>query len=76
MLGVEQVGIDDNFFELGGHSLLATQVVSRLSDTFEIRVPLRAFFEQPTVAELAEFAADAKRESGETIPAIRRLARA
>jgi amino acid adenylation domain-containing protein len=50
---VQRVGAFDNFFDLGGHSLLATQVVSRVRDTFEIDLSLRAFFDAPTVAELA-----------------------
>ena len=76
LLKVDRVGVFDNFFELGGHSLLATQVVSRVTDTFEIRVPLRAFFERPTVAGLADFVSNADKEHRETIPAIRRIPRA
>lgn len=53
-LGISQVGIHDNFFELGGHSLMATQINSRLSEHFELELPLRALFENPSVAELAE----------------------
>lgn len=54
LLGLEKVGIHDSFFELGGHSLLGTQVLSRLQQRFELKLPLRAVFEAPTVAELAE----------------------
>jgi surfactin family lipopeptide synthetase A len=54
ILGVEQVGVYDNFFDLGGHSLMATQILSRLRNTANVEIPLRAMYEAPTVAYLAE----------------------
>ncbi|BAU65715.1 peptide synthetase [Stanieria sp. NIES-3757] len=55
VLKQEQISNDDNFFELGGHSLLATQVISRLREQYQQEIPLRSLFEQPTVAQLANY---------------------
>ncbi|HWK88791.1 MAG TPA: non-ribosomal peptide synthetase, partial [Longimicrobium sp.] len=53
VLGREGVGVTADFFAMGGHSLLATQVMARLAETFEVEVPLRDFFREPTIEALA-----------------------
>jgi acyl carrier protein len=53
ILSLERIGVNDNFFELGGHSLLATQVMSRVREACQLKVPLRTFFKAPTIAGLA-----------------------
>jgi amino acid adenylation domain-containing protein len=60
VLHLEKIGINDDFFELGGNSLLATQIVSRVQKAFEINLPLRSFFENPTIAGLAQAVEDIK----------------
>jgi acyl carrier protein len=54
VLGIERVGRFDHFFELGGHSLLATQLVARISEAFQVEMPLRRLFETSILATLAE----------------------
>jgi amino acid adenylation domain-containing protein len=54
ILKIDKIGVHDNFFDLGGHSLLATRVVVNTNDYLGINVPLRAIFDNPTVAGFAE----------------------
>jgi aryl carrier-like protein len=57
---LDRVGVYENFFEIGGHSLIAMRVIARIREVFEMELPLRALFEAPTVASLAEKVAAAR----------------
>jgi acyl carrier protein len=58
VLGVSEVGVQDNLFALGGHSLLATRLISRVRDAFDVDIPLKVLFEEPTIARLVSVLAE------------------
>ncbi len=76
VLGERRVGLRDDFFAIGGHSLLGTRVISRVREALGVELPLRALFERPTVAGLAE-RIEAERRAGRGLraPAIERIPR-
>jgi amino acid adenylation domain-containing protein len=49
-----QIDIYENFFDQGGHSLMAARLLARVQDAFQVELPLRALFQSPTIAGLAE----------------------
>ena len=53
LLAVDRVGVDQNFFELGGHSLVVLQMIARIARIFEVELPVRSVFEEPTIEGLA-----------------------
>ncbi len=54
VLGVEKVGVFDHFFELGGHSISATRLIARLKSAFQVDLPLKSIFIEPTIAGMSE----------------------
>jgi amino acid adenylation domain-containing protein len=57
ILEVERVGALDDFFVLGGHSLAGVRLVSRVSEMFGVRLPVRELFQAPTIEGMAELLA-------------------
>ncbi|GAA2581470.1 amino acid adenylation domain-containing protein [Actinomadura fulvescens] len=59
LLGLDRVGVHDGFFALGGHSLLGVRLGWEIQREFGVDVPVRAVFENPTIAGLAVVVEDA-----------------
>lgn len=55
VLREEEIGAADDFFGLGGNSLLAMQVIVRVRRRFGIDIPIRALFDNPTLAGFSKF---------------------
>ncbi|MEU9609898.1 amino acid adenylation domain-containing protein, partial [Streptomyces sp. NPDC048057] len=72
VLDVPDITIDDNFFDLGGHSLLATRLVARVRAALGVELSVRALFEAPTVAGLAERCGDATAGTQEALVPMER----
>ncbi len=68
VLGLSRIEPRTDFFELGGHSLLAQRLVARVREAFAIDLPLRALFEEPTLAAMGRRVAEARRQGTGAAP--------
>jgi acyl transferase domain-containing protein/acyl carrier protein len=76
LLRIKEVGIRDDFSQLGGDSLVATQMMSRLRTHFQVDLPLRYFYEYPTIESMEKAIQNAKKNGvSAQKPAISRVAR-
>ena len=50
----QQVGVHDNFFDLGGQLSSSHADISKVLKTLQVELPVRSFFEVPTVAGVAK----------------------
>ncbi|WP_375498713.1 amino acid adenylation domain-containing protein [uncultured Nostoc sp.] len=76
VLGLKNIGVHDNFLALGGHSLLAFQILCRIRDIFQVELPMRHFFEAPTISEIADSIRQAQQEDiGYSVVSIQSIGR-
>ncbi|MDA0349996.1 MAG: amino acid adenylation domain-containing protein [Verrucomicrobia bacterium] len=62
VLGASSANPAKSFFEMGGNSLTATLVIARLRKTLKVEIPIREFFNSPTIKGVADYI---NREFGE-----------
>lgn len=55
VLKLEKISTYDNFFDLGGDSLSAINLTVRIYDKLNIKINIKAIFENPSITELAKF---------------------
>lgn len=53
VLQVERIDAEDDFFELGGSLLNSSNLMGRINNVFQIKLPVSAIFEERTVSKLA-----------------------
>lgn len=64
MLGISTIGVEESFFELGGNSITLVTVISRLSNCFNVEIPMNELLDTPTVYWIAEYI-EANQKNGE-----------
>lgn len=62
ILKTENFTREDNFIQLGGNSLAAVQLVNQISQKYQVEFMISDFYENATVAKLAQFITDATEE--------------
>lgn len=75
VLKLDAVGVESSFFDLGGHSLLAMSIIARVAATFRVEIPVRRFFETPTVAALAVAVEEGLNNGAASPPRLQRAPR-
>jgi hypothetical protein len=54
LLELDDVGATVDFFSIGGHSIRAAQLLARIERAFAVKLPLKVFYANPTIAGLEQ----------------------
>ncbi|MDQ0232872.1 non-ribosomal peptide synthetase [Metabacillus malikii] len=73
VLGIEEevINIEDDFFKLGGHSLKATILIAHIYKELKVEIPIREFFQEPTIISLAQYIQTVRKRKYEPIEPLK-----
>ncbi len=63
------VGREDDFFDVGGHSLAAAELLSRVEEVFDVRLPVNVLLRNPTAVGLCGAVEAARRDGADAVEA-------
>lgn len=55
VLKVDGLRVDDDYFDIGGNSLIGTQILTRIEQSFGVKLDFEVFYDYPTVEQLAGY---------------------
>ncbi|WHT91495.1 amino acid adenylation domain-containing protein [Bacillus cereus] len=70
VLGINKPSLLDNFFDFGGHSLKAVSLVTKIHDTFQVKLSIKDVFDNPVFNQLAKQIEGKRKEEHLIIPQI------
>lgn len=55
LLGLDLISIKDDFFSMGGHSLAAVQFVTKIKQTFNLKLHVMNLYEMPVLEQFSDY---------------------
>lgn len=70
VLGTNKPSLLDNFFDFGGHSLKAANLVTKIHETFQVKLSIKDVFDNPLFKQLAKQIEGKRKEEHLIIPQV------
>lgn len=67
VLGYKKTSVRENFFELGGDSITLMQIIQRISDQYNVNIPMKSFVENATIKSLSQYVESNRTSSQQVI---------
>lgn len=67
ILEIKKISVNDNFFDVGGYSVQIATLIARVKVEYNVKVPIRKLFHNPTIKELAKYIANKNKGKSECV---------